>query len=424
MVVAMVDKKLIPALLLTLVNTLGFSLLIPVLPFMVKDYGASEIVFGILLSAYSLFQFLATPFLGVLSDYWGRKPVLLITQLGTLLSWVLFAAAAWLDMPWLLGLSLSIWVIGLARVTDGITGGNTSVTNAYISDITANENKTASFGIQGAVFGAGMIIGPVIGGFTMSTSWGFLGTALFAILLSTVTLFSIALFLQESLAPEHRRKTLDKNILYHLNVWAKLQTWKNNRTVQKIMQLRFIFGFILASFTSIITLYLIDAFTLNEKQISYFLVFVGGFMIFNQVVVVKRVVHKIGDFPTLLLGLGLMVLGLILMPRALNIWQFTFVYYFENLGVSFIIPTVLSVLTRQVSKSEQGEITGLVESLSALSLAIAPLMASWGYFYLKGEIFLVFGVITAAALAWFWWGYVFFFQKTAFPLNFRCSEKG
>jgi len=119
----MPNKKLIPILLLTLVNTLGFSILIPVLPFIIKQYDSSEVVFGLLLSAYSAFQFLAAPFLGSLSDYWGRKPVLLITQTGTLLSWLVFAVAYFLsaEILWL-GAAISIWVIGIARMVDGVTG--------------------------------------------------------------------------------------------------------------------------------------------------------------------------------------------------------------------------------------------------------------------------------------------------------------
>jgi len=234
---------------------------------------------------------------------------------------------------------------------------------------------------------------------------GYIGTALFAIVLSTITLISIWLFLDESLPPEDRTKTLDKNFLHQINVLAKVRKWKNNQTVQTVIQLRFIFGLMLASYTSIISLYIIDEFGLDEKQVAYFLAFVGSFMIFNQAVVVKRVVKWMGDFPTLLLGLGLMAIGLGLMPLATEIWQYTIIYYLTNLGVSLIIPTVLSVLTRQVTKSEQGEITGVVESISAFSLALAPVIAGWGYFHLKGDVFYVFGVITAVALIWFWWGY-------------------
>ncbi len=402
----MPHKKLVPILLLTLVNTLGFSILIPVLPFVIKQYGSSEIIFGMLISAYSTFQFLAAPFLGSLSDYWGRKPVLLITQLGTLLSWVIFASAYFLDAEkvWL-GAAASIWVIGLARIADGITGGNNSVTNAYLADSIPRKEKAAAFGLLGATFGVGMIIGPAAGGLTMSTSWGYLGTALFAIGLSTITLFSIQYLLTESLPVEKRTKTLDTNFWRQVNLWKKVQRWKDNKLIQTTIQLRLIFGLVLASYTSIIALYIIDVFGLNESQLAWFLLFVGSFMIFNQAVMVKPVVKKIGEFPTLLLALGLMTGGLFGMSLVAELWEFVLVYYFSNLGVSLLMPTVMSVLSNEVAENEQGEISGVVEGLSAFSMAVAPVVAGFGYYHLGAQVFWIFSGMTALALAWFWWGY-------------------
>src|SRR5690606_14041527 len=174
------NKKLLPAYLLTFVNVLGFTILMPVLPFVVKEFHAPEAVYGLLITFYSAFQFLGAPYLGALSDSVGRKPVLLISQAGTLISWFVFLIAlAMPDIPFL-GMALPLWIIGLSRILDGVTGGNTSVTNAYVADITTREQKSYIFGYLGGIAGLGMIIGPGIGGLAAGGSIGYSGTVLVA----------------------------------------------------------------------------------------------------------------------------------------------------------------------------------------------------------------------------------------------------
>lgn len=398
-------KKLTPVLLLTFVNTLGFSVLIPVLPFLVKQYGASEIVFGFLIAAYSAFQFLAAPVLGAMSDKWGRKPILLITQIGTFLSWLIFAGAYFLpDMMWL-GLALPLWVIFLSRILDGVTGGNVSTTNAYLSDITSKEDKAQAFGILGATFGVGMIIGPAIGGITMSFAWGFLGTALFSIFLSLITLITVWFWLPESLPETDRAETMDFNLWRQINIWQRIQRWKENALIQIVLRARLAFGIVLASYTSIITLYIIDQFGLNERELGWFLLFVGSFLIFNQLILVKPIVKQLGEFPTLLLGQLLMVIGLFLMPLTSELWIYVLFYYLTNLGVSVSLPTIMAILTNQVGPKEQGQITGVTESISAFCLATAPILAGWLYYLLGGFAFWVFAGFMLLTLLFFSLGY-------------------
>ena len=116
--------KVLPAYLPTFVNGLGFSLLLPVLPYVVEDYGAPKVVYGLLLASYSFFQFIGAPLLGRMSDSMGRKKILMVSQAGTLLSWVIFGVAYFLPEVQLLWLSLPLVVIALSRVLDGVTGGN------------------------------------------------------------------------------------------------------------------------------------------------------------------------------------------------------------------------------------------------------------------------------------------------------------
>jgi MFS family permease len=191
-------KSLIPAFLLTFVNVLGFSILMPILPFLVEHYGAPKWVFGLLLTLYSAFQFIGAPILGAMSDAQGRKPILIISQAGTLLSWFVFVVALVSPEYKLFGFVLPLWIIAFSRILDGVTGGNTSVANAYVADITTRDQKGYVFGYLGGIAGLGMIIGPGLGGLSASTSWGFLGTILLSIAISIITLISIIFWLKES----------------------------------------------------------------------------------------------------------------------------------------------------------------------------------------------------------------------------------
>ena len=195
----------------------------PILPFVVESYGAPEWVYGLLLTCYSAFQFIGAPFLGALSDSSGRKPILLVSQAGTLLAWLVFLLALFLPNNNLLGLAVPIWIIMLSRILDGITGGNTSVANAYVADITTREEKSYIFGYLGGIAGIGMIIGPGLGGLAASTSLGYKGTILVAVAISTITLLAISFWLKESLPLEERRERKKHNIWHSLFIPGRIK---------------------------------------------------------------------------------------------------------------------------------------------------------------------------------------------------------
>jgi MFS transporter, DHA1 family, tetracycline resistance protein len=170
-------RKLLPLLSLSFVNVIGYSLLIPILPGILSRYVPSEenaLYFGLLISSYSLFQFLFAPIWGGLSDKFGRKPILLISQIGTCFSWVIFGLAYFIDPSAnIFGFNLALLILILARASDGITDGNVSVSNAWIADSTNSEQRARAYGYFGAIFGIGILAGPILGGLTTSTSIGF-----------------------------------------------------------------------------------------------------------------------------------------------------------------------------------------------------------------------------------------------------------
>ena len=380
-------KKLIPAYLLVLVNILGFSLMLPVLPFIVEDYGAPKYVYGFLLSSYSFFQFLAAPYLGKLSDYKGRKPILLISQAGTLFCWMIFIAAYFMPPTKVFGFALPLFVIALARIVDGLTGGNTSVTQAYVADITSQEEKSVVFGYIGGIVGVGMIIGPGIGGFLSSGSIGYLGTVLCALVISLLTLLSIFFLLEESL-PEEKRAPFERQpISQSFRLLKRIQKLNPSPIITKIFAVRGCFTVMMAAYISTIALFMIDVFRLNEQELGFFMLFVGFFISFNQVVVSKKCIAYWGEYRTMRLGLFLCTVGLICITLTDDLWLYIPLYYILNLGISLCIPTFNSILAQTAHPQQVGEVMGISESIISLSNAFIPIFAAVIYTVIGDQIY-------------------------------------
>jgi MFS family permease len=374
-----VKQKFLPAYLLTFVNVLGFSILMPILPFVVRDYGAPQWVYGLLLTCYSAFQFIGAPFLGALSDSVGRKPVLIISQAGTLLSWFIFLFALFLPDTPFLGFALPLWIIALSRILDGITGGNASVTNAYIADITTRDEKSYIFGYLGGIAGIGMIIGPGLGGMSASTELGFTGTILVAILISSITLITIFLWLKESHAEEHRRERQKHSIINSLIIPRRVRMVDPSKIIKVLFTAKLFFTTMMAFYIGTIALYLIDLFKFEEKELGTFLLVVGIFLAFNQAFLSKFFVRKFGELNTLLLGLGFATIGLFSITMTNDLWAFIGFYYVMNLGLSLSFPTFNALIAIHADAGKQGEIMGISESINSFTMALFPVIAATLY---------------------------------------------
>lgn len=392
------NKRLVPAFLLTFVNVIGFSILMPVLPFVVESYDAPKWVYGLLITFYSAFQFLGAPYLGALSDRKGRKPILLISQGGTLLSWFVFLFAAYLPDIKIYGLAFPLIVIGVSRILDGVTGGNSSVANAYVSDITTREEKSYIFGYLGGIAGVAVIIGPAIGGLTASSSLGYAGTMLAAIAFSTVTLLTIFLWLKESHPVEKRSHKKQQSLFEGFLVLRKIRNVQASSFVNLIFLMKFIFSVMMAFYIATIALFLIDLFHFNEKELGYFMLFVGVFLSFNQAFVSKKVISKIGEFPTLIVGLVLSSIGMVSLLFTQDMWLYIGFYYILNLGVSLVFPTFNALLSIHADPEKQGEVMGISESINSLCMAVFPFVAAYLYGIWHYNIYYFIALIPLTAL--------------------------
>ena len=383
-------RRILPIILLTFVNVIGFSLLIPVLPFVVEQYHGNAFTFGLLLATYPAFQFLASPVLGSLSDRFGRRPILILSQTGTLLSWVVFGLAYFVPDISLERIALPLWMIAFSRIVDGITGGNISVANAYLADITRPQERTHAYGILGAVFGIGFIIGPVLGGWTANGDWGFLGTVILAATISLVTLIIMILRLPESL--KHKQKTWHFAWSDELNGFKRITEYRDHPFLRHFLTLNFFLAFTFSGYTSILVLFIKDKFSLSPGQIGQLFLIIGLYLIVNQGLLVKRISHRIGNLRTFLIGQGLMILGLIGLLFVHNLVVFLLDAYIINLGFSLSFPTFKAVINNVVPPAEQGKINGVAESINSINAAIAPLLAGWLYLHWQRFTFSVFAV--------------------------------
>lgn len=398
------NRRLIAIGLLTFVNVLGFSIMIPVFPFIVDFYGGKATTYGILLSSYSIFQFIGAPILGSLSDKYGRRPILLVSQAGTALGWLIFACAYFVSPNLhITRLALPLAVMVLSRVVDGITGGNISVANAYVADVTSSHEKTRMFGILGAIFGVGFIIGPSIGGLTSSFAIGFWGTVLFALALSIATFIWMYFFLPESLPKKLRQPKLEIHFLKEINVVGKIMQYQGNRLIKQLFFIRGFFTLVFSAYMTAVVLYLKDTFVLSSAQLGILFLVMGSFLIVNQAILTGYLSKKWGDLKTFYFGQFLIFFGLVTLVSIHHLIWFLINGYIISLGISLSMITFKSLITNNVDSRKQGEINGIDESILAGGSAIAPLLAGSLYEGISQFAFGVFAIGLVIPFAYIWY---------------------
>ena len=391
-------KKYWIIFLLTFVNALSFTILIPVLPFVVKTYNQPEIILWILFATYSLFQFLAAPLLWTLSDKYGRKPILILTQAGTFISWIVLWVAYVLPETQLFWyILLPILVIFMSRMFDWITWGNISVAQAMIADVTERKDRSKIFGINSAVFGFSLVIGPAVGSLSLSLSLWFLGTAIIGGIISIIALCIMFFFLQESLSEEKRQR--DAVItLRSINIWGKVKKWSHIPLIRYTLVMRlFIFSAFII-YTTVSALYLIDIFWFGADKVWYYLTFTGTFLIFHQAVSIRYIVWKFGDLQALTIGTFIMGLGYLWMALADdNIFAFTAIYFFGVLGISICLTTLWALSSNAADEKNQWEVLGMMTWVESMISIIIPIIGTALYWMLGFSIYFIVSVLAFMA---------------------------
>lgn len=354
------NKKLISVILVVFIDLLGFSLILPLLPYYAATFGANGFVTGLLVASYAAMQFIGAPLLGRMSDRYGRRPILLLSIAGTSIGFLV------------LGFANALWMLFASRIIDGLTGGNLSVAQAYISDVTDAQDRAKGLGLVGAAFGLGFIIGPVSGG--LLSQWGYGVPAFAAAALSLVNLLLVYFWLPESLTPEKRAEMPERRPAVNLN---GLLVALRRPFTGSLLITRFFFGLAFAILQTIFALYALSRFHLTAVQTGYILTYVGVLSVVTQGFLVGRITRRVRE--DILIGVCVVVmafglLGWALAPSVL----FLLVIMAPTAVAGGLLNTILtSTLTKAVEPHEIGGIIGVSTSIESLTRVIAPILGGY-----------------------------------------------
>lgn len=373
--------SLLPLFLTVFIGLVGFGIIIPILPLYAESLHASPTTIGMLLASYSLMQMLATPYLGALSDKYGRRPVLLLSQAGTVISFIL------------LGLAGSLRMLFLARVLDGVSGGNISTAQAYISDVTEERNRARAFGLIGAAFGIGFIAGPAIGGF-LGRNGNYAAPAYAAAAIALVALVLTFFLLPESL-PLDRRGAIRRPQVLDITGFREAFGIGQLRVLFLIF---FVFNFAQASFQSLFALFALQRLHFGPHETGYVLAYVGLLAALLQGGAIGPIVKRFGEVTSLRTGLVLASFGLVTSAWAPT-WPVLLLTLLPlSAGLSIATPPLNSLLTRESPPDAYGRILGLSQSVAALARVLGPLVAGLAFDFAGGPgPFVLAAVLLAAA---------------------------
>jgi MFS transporter, DHA1 family, tetracycline resistance protein len=344
-------RKLIPILGITFIDILGFSMLIPVLPYFVVHFGVSAFVVGILFSTFSLCQFISGPIWGNVSDRIGRKRVLIISQIGATIGWAMLAFAG------------SIFWVFVARIVEGVSGGNIGVTQAYVADLVEPKERARAFGWISATFGAAMVFGPA-SATILYARFGFAAPFLAASALQLITLIVTIVLLPESRTKQEEEES-------RVGFREIFGTFRNAR-LRPILFQKLALSLALYAWFSVFALYL-------KFQIGNGLVQTGQF--FTGWAIVSVIINafgvgkasdRLGDVRMSVVGLGSLVVGFALVPFAHSLLGVAVIVTFFALGMAFASNGITAQISNAVAARDQGTVLGVGSSLDSLSGIIAP----------------------------------------------------
>jgi DHA1 family tetracycline resistance protein-like MFS transporter len=395
-------RSLLTIFIIVFVDLLGFSLILPLLPFYAEQYGASATLVGLLVAAYAAAQFLGAPILGRLSDRVGRRPILLVSLLGTFVGFLMLGFAPALGTllaGWLkpgdaaLASGATLAVMFASRILDGLTGGNISVAQAYITDVTDASNRARGLGLIGAAFGLGFIIGPAVGG-TLSVL-GFSVPAFAAAGLSLLNLLSVFAWLPESLTAE-RREALAARARPPFTLGAMLGALRRPR-VGPLLHIRVFFGLASSMFQTIFALYAQKRLGLTAQSTGYVLAYVGVLAVLVQGVGIGWLSKRYPDRWIMFVSTGVMAVSLLAWAFVPSVPTLLIVLAPLAAATGTLNTIVNSALTKAVYPEEVGGTLGLSASLESLTRIISP---SAGGVLLQQVGAWAPGVFSALIMAW------------------------
>jgi MFS transporter, DHA1 family, tetracycline resistance protein len=358
-------SPLLPIFLIVSVDVLGLTIILPLLPFYAEHYGASPAAVGLLVSLYAFCQLIAGPILGRLSDHMGRRPLLLVSQVGTFIGFLILAYAH------------ALWVIFLSRAIDGITAGNLSLAQAYISDVTEPEDRAKSFALIGIAFGMGFLIGPGLSGFL--SKYGYQYPIFVAAGLSATSILA-TYFLLPSVNPSAGDNLTPRK--FTVLDWSNYVRYFREPGLAPLLWQFFAFTFAFSLFMSGFPLFAERRYTwhgqaFGAQQVGYVYAFLGLLGVILQGGLIGRLVKWVGEVNLARAGFFFGLVGLVALGFTYSIPLLLITAAVASSGTGTIRPTVTSLITQKAGRSEQGVILGLTQSLNSISTIAAPALAGF-----------------------------------------------
>jgi DHA1 family tetracycline resistance protein-like MFS transporter len=393
------------------VGTLGFSIVLPFLVFLVVDFGGNSVIYGILSSVYPAFQLIGAPILGRWSDTFGRKKVLLISTAGTLIGWIIFLFALYIPKfdlididTALMGaftLSLPLVILFAARAIDGITGGNISVANAYIADLSDDKTRSKNFGKMAISSNLGFIVGPALAGILGGTIYGNVLPVLAAIFVSFIAFFAIWILLKESNKLTKEFPPIQKNSVQRVYSYEckdcinppnsdklKFKDIFKLKYIPLFMVLNF---FIFLGFNIFYTSFPIHAvsslkWTITEMGIFYAIL--SGLMILVQGPILKKASQIFSEGKLIIIGSFILAVNFVLFfsNSVELIYSATILF---AVGNGLMWPSFMSILSRFAGKVHQGAVQGIASSVGSLASIIGLIIGGLLYNTIGSPTFLV-----------------------------------
>lgn len=385
--------SLVLLLVIALLNTMGITIIVPIVPFLTLQYLAHPnnlaVIVGWLTATYGICQLIAAPGLGVLSDRFGRRPVLFICLLGSAFGYLI------------LGFGGALWLLFLGRIIDGLTGGNISVLFGYVADITEPKERGKYFGLLGSAASVGSLIGPALGGLLATINYRapFIASAGLLLLTLIWGYFS----LPESLANEHRITSISMSELNPLKQLASAFRWTN---IRWLLLAWFLYAFPVGMLQATFTVLMKDSFGFNATQASLVITMLGAVDILAQGVLVSWLLTRLGNIRLaliafVLVGISYLMLGSIAL-LATPVLLLVGIVLFAGSG-SFVENALRGLLSQMAGRHEQGRVSGATQSLQSLGWVVGPLIggfiyAAWGHF----QVYASAALITILAIVCVW----------------------
>jgi len=404
------EISLFPVLLVNFIGTLGFSIVLPFLVFLVTDFGGNALVFGIVAAMYPAFQLIGAPILGRWSDHYGRKKVLLVSQGGTLAAWIIFLLALFLPVENIFDvdsaifgtfvITLPLLVLFIARALDGITGGNVSVANAYLADVTLEANRSKNFGKMAISSNLGFIVGPAIAGVLGATVFEETLPVLAALFLSLAAVFVIKFSLKESkpsvIRKIQERANVRKVFVHECKDCYKIQdpkkiSFKDVFKLKHIPYMLTLYFFIFLGFNIFYVSFPIHAVVRlewNITQMGIFFAVLSGIMALVHGPILSKASKKFSD--GVLVIIGSIILGT------------NFIFFISNdivllyvaavlfaVGNGLMWPSVMSILSKCAGNDHQGAVQGIAGSFGSLASIIGLIIGGILYGFFEENVFLI-----------------------------------